>query len=86
MVIKKELIKGIYFVDENGEETGESLEFFDDGTYSLGLDEKITLDEMISLINKFFENYKIENKINVFPPGHEGKTEIRQSLVYLKEG
>ena len=50
MDIKKKLIKGIYFVNEKGEETGESLEFFNDGTYSLNLEEKISLEEMICLI------------------------------------
>ena len=50
MDIKKKLIKGIYFVNDKGEETGESLEFFNDGTYSLNLEEKISLEEMICLI------------------------------------
>ena len=81
----KEAIKGIYFVDEKGEETGECIEFFDDGTYSLGKNDSIDNQEKILLINKFFENYKIENKINVFPTDYEGKTKIEQSIVFLKE-
>ena len=85
MGIKDKLIKGIYFVDENGEETGELIEFFDDGTYSLGKNDSIDTQEKIALINKIFENYKIKNKISVFPPGYEGKTKINQSLVFLKE-